>query len=63
MSEQKPCCIVCEHTSDEIPLIALNYREEKYYICPSHFPLLIHRPENLVGILPGAEKLSGHSHE
>jgi len=62
MSEQKPKCLVCEQTQDEIPLLALNYQNQQYWICPSHFPVLIHRPDKLIGKLPGAENLVGHEH-
>jgi hypothetical protein len=43
-------------------LIALHYQEKQYWICPQHFPILIHEPAQLVGKLPGAEKLSPHQH-
>jgi len=59
----KPECIVCHATSDELPLIALRYQQSEYYICPSHLPILIHQPQTLVGILPGAEHLEPHQHD
>jgi hypothetical protein len=62
MTESKPKCLVCEQTSDEIPLLALKYRENQYWICPQHFPILIHQPEKLIGKLPGAEKITPHDH-
>jgi len=55
-------CIVCEHSSDEIPLLAIESQGQQYWICPSHLPILIHEPAQLSGKLPGAEKLSGHQH-
>jgi hypothetical protein len=60
MSESKPKCLVCAQTSDEIPLLSITYREAQYWICPQHFPVLIHHPEQLVGKLPGAERLAAH---
>ena len=64
MTEQsQPACLVCHTTSEEIPLLALQYRDSTFYICPQHFPILIHQPEKLVGVLPGAEKLQGHEHD
>lgn len=60
-SDQKQC-IVCERTSDEVPLLAVEYQGQDYFICPQHFPILIHQPEMLVGKLPGVEKLEGHHH-
>jgi hypothetical protein len=60
MTVTEPRCLVCEQTSQEIPLLAVEYQGKKYWICPQHFPILIHKPQQLVGKLPGAEKLSGH---
>lgn len=60
MTENTPRCLVCQETSQEIPLLKLEYQEREYYICPQHFPILIHQPQKLVGLLPGAEKLQGH---
>ena len=62
MSETNAGCLVCNRTHQEIPLITLEYQQEKYYICPEHLPVLIHHPDQLSGKLPGAEKLSGHAH-
>lgn len=62
MSDSKKVCLVCEHSQDEIPLITLDYRNEHYYICPQHFPILIHHPEQLSGRLPGVENLEAHEH-
>jgi hypothetical protein len=56
-------CMVCDQSSQEIPLLAIEYQEQKFWICPQHFPILIHQPQRLVGKLPGAEKLQdGHEH-
>jgi hypothetical protein len=58
----EPKCLVCEQSSNEIPLLVLKYRDQQYWICPQHFPILIHEPNLLIGKLPGAEKLSSHDH-
>jgi len=60
--EEKPQCLVCEQSNQEIPLLALDYRGQKFWICPQHFPILIHQPHLLVGKLPGAELLQPHEH-
>lgn len=62
MTEQTQRCLVCEQTSQEIPLIAIQYQDRQYWICPQHFPILIHQPKLLVGKLPGAEKLKPNEH-
>ncbi len=56
-------CIVCAQTSQDVPLLALEYRDQHYWICPQHFPILIHNPSQLIGLLPGAEKLQPHHHD
>ena len=63
MTIEKPACLVCAQTSEQIPLLSLSYQGQTYYICPQHFPILIHQPGKLVGILPGAEKLVPHEHD
>ncbi len=55
-------CIQCERTNDEVPLIELTYKEAKYWICPQHLPIVIHKPHMLVGKLPGAEHLEFEGH-
>ncbi len=62
MNESTPQCLVCHVSNQEIPLLALSYRDTHFYICPQHFPILIHQPEQLVGVLPGAENLQAHEH-
>ena len=57
MNENHPRCLVCERTSQEVPLLTLTFQDQNYWICPTHFPMLIHKPELLVGRLPGAEFL------
>lgn len=62
MSTDLHRCIVCEQSSQEIPLLVLEFQNQHYWICPQHFPILIHKPEQLIGKLPGVEKLQGHQH-
>ncbi len=62
MNEVEHRCLVCNLSSQEIPLLRLEYQGHEYWICPQDFPTLIHEPQKLVGLLPGAEKLHGHEH-
>ncbi len=62
MAQTENRCLVCEQSSQEIPLIEIHYQEQSYWICPQHFPVLIHQPHLLVGKLPGAERLEPHEH-
>lgn len=59
--ENEAKCLACGKTNQEIPLIAISYLDKTYWICPQHLPLLIHKPEQLVGLLPGAEKLDAYT--
>lgn len=63
MTSDQPICIVCEKSSQEIPLIVIEYQGKQYWICPQHLPILIHEPGQLIGRLPGAENLEGHRHD
>jgi hypothetical protein len=55
--------LVCQQTSDEVPLIPFQYRGADRFICPQHLPVLIHDPAKLTGLLPGAEGLSPAQHD
>jgi hypothetical protein len=59
MDSKKSCCVYCERTSAEVPLIPFEYQGKPYFICPQHLPVLIHKPAQLADKLPGLEKLSG----
>ena len=50
-------CLFCEKTENEIPLVQLDYQGRNLWICPQHIPVLIHDPQKLVGMLPGAENM------
>jgi hypothetical protein len=53
VTESEPKCLYCDKTSHQIPLISLRYQDREYWICPEHLPVMIHKPEQLVGKLPG----------
>jgi len=60
--DAQPACLACQRGTGETPLIPLEYRESKVWICPQHLPLLIHDPARLIGKLPGAENLRPAEH-
>lgn len=60
MTNQQPTCIVCKKSSQEIPLLTIDFQGQQYSICPQHLPILIHHPEQLTGLLPGSEKLKAY---
>lgn len=57
MSDDNKKCFVCKLSSREVPLIMVSYADQDHFICPGHLPILIHHPEQLTGILPGAENI------
>lgn len=63
MKNLTPNCLVCERTEEQVPLVNLKFQGNTYWICPQDLPVLIHHPDQLVGKLPGAEKLAPHEHD
>lgn len=63
MDASRPVCLFCDRSQDQVPLIPLQYRDQHYWICPQHLPILIHKPEQLADELPGAEDFgTGEEH-
>lgn len=56
-------CLFCQRDTNETPLIPLEYRGGRTWICPQHLPVLIHDPQRLTGMLPGAENLQPAEHK
>lgn len=57
MENKEKVCVFCERNQDEVPLVQLEFKNNSYWICPQHIPVLIHHPSKLAGSLPGAENL------
>ena len=55
-------CVACGRRSDDVPLIAFEFRGRRARICAQHLPILIHDPAQLAGRLEGAETLSPAEH-
>ncbi|MEW6180366.1 MAG: hypothetical protein AB1522_10605 [Chloroflexota bacterium] len=62
MNEDQQVCVYCGRGAQEVPLLLLRFRENDYWICPQHLPVLIHQPARLSGKLPGVENLEPHEH-
>jgi hypothetical protein len=64
MEHNTPQCAQCDRSSEEVPLLELKYKQQISWICPQHLPILIHKPHQLIGKVPGVDRLSpeGHSH-
>ena len=58
-------CVHCDRCEDEIPILRFYFLGEEKSICSSCLPILLHRPDRLVGRLEGAENISPatHSHD
>ena len=52
-------CLVCKTSSTEIPVTKFYYHDSEFYICPQHMPVIIHNPEELIGLIEGADKFKG----
>ena len=64
MSEEMgtPRCLACDRESNSVPLLPIEYRGARLWICPQHLPVLIHDPAQLAGKLAGAEDLNPADH-
>jgi len=58
MSQVKEC-LVCKKSSAEIPVTKFYYQESEFYICPQHMPVIIHNPQQLIGLIDGADGFEG----
>jgi hypothetical protein len=54
--------VACSRTSDEVPILHIEYQGEAIGICPQHLPVLIHDPTRLAGRLAGAEAMEAADH-
>ena len=62
MAETREQYLACGRGADVVPLLSLDYRGERLWICPQHLPVLIHDPTRLVGRLAGAEGMEPAEH-
>lgn len=62
MSTPEKHCLFCRRDQQVTPLVVLTFRNDALHICPQHLPILIHDPQRLVGLLPGAEALEPAEH-
>lgn len=58
-------CVNCGKSEAEVPILKMRFQGEEVMLCSSCFPILLHRPDQLVGRLKGAEiiKPVSHSHD
>jgi hypothetical protein len=55
-------CLFCRRDEQVTPLVVLTFQGGALHLCPQHLPILIHDPQRLVGLLPGAETLEPAEH-
>ena len=57
-------CLNCNCSEEKTPLLLMHFQGNDIHICPQCLPILIHKPEKLVDILPGMEigKPADHEH-
>jgi len=51
--KNEPACLHCQQSSQQVPLITLQYDGKSYWICPTHLPVLIHKPHLVQELFPG----------
>jgi hypothetical protein len=62
MSTESNQCLNCGESEQVVPLVTLQFRGARIWMCPQCLPILIHSPQKLAGKLPGAESLDGSRH-
>jgi len=55
-------CLACGRDEQIVPLICIDYRGERIWICPQHMPVLIHDPAQLDGLLADARNMQPAEH-
>lgn len=55
-------CLNCNASENEMPLVNLVYSGKPAFICSRCLPILIHKPEMLIGKIEGAEKIKAAKH-
>lgn len=56
-------CLNCNRSEDVMPLINLQYKGEKIFICSGCMPVLLHSPAKLAGKLEDADKIQPAHHD
>jgi len=56
-------CLNCGNSEMKAPLVAVRYAGEQIWICSPCMPVLIHKPEQMIGALKGADKIPPSPHE
>ena len=55
-------CINCDHSEEDMPLINIQYKGKKIFVCSGCMPILLHSPEKMAGKLTDADKIQPAKH-
>ena len=55
-------CKICGSSEMDVPVLQARYAGESFWICSRCLPVLIHKPEQLKGILANADKIPAADH-
>ena len=50
-------CVNCDRSEEEMPLINIQYKGEKIFVCSGCMPVLLHSPAKMVGKIQDADKI------
>ena len=62
MNEQIACKL-CGRSELDIPVVQARYAGESLWVCSRCLPILIHKPEQLAGVLANADKIPAADHD
>lgn len=55
-------CKICGSSEMDIPVVQARYAGDSFWVCSRCLPVLIHKPEQLKGILANAEMIPAAEH-
>ncbi len=61
--EEGIVCLRCERSDQNVPILKIVFRGDEVAICTSCLPVLIHKPQLLMGRLEGAEAIEPSDHD
>ncbi len=61
-SKSLDTCINCGKSDNEAPILQMKFRGAQMWICSGCIPVLIHRPEQLMGQLTSVNNIEINNH-
>lgn len=56
-------CLNCGNSEMEAPLVSVRYGGENIWICSPCMPVLIHKPDQMIGAFKNADKIPPSPHD